>query len=231
MAWLCTAVMLDPEPSVASDGYCGVSTSAPEDFSLYHQYSQIVINTAAFTLSVIAFSIAWNRSKISKVAKQDLQLIQPILVVSAISTMILVAHNIIYILKASKVPNVTKTLQNIIVTYSSAAFSFSRIFVYFLTGKEFRSAVSGYWKRSQFRNTEPLASAVVTTAAAVPSAEADKRQREHTAGSRLRLKRISGTAPLSHIRAEPLLVNYNAYTAYGPCLRPSQETSIKTGGD
>ena len=42
--------------------------------------------------------------------------------------------------------SVSQNLQNVVVTYTSAVFSLSKVFLYLLTGKEFRTALRQRWR-------------------------------------------------------------------------------------
>ncbi|VDD97269.1 unnamed protein product [Enterobius vermicularis] len=138
--------VLDKRPVVGKNRYCGISTSVTRPFALYHQFGIITVNIVALILCFTAFMVVWNRTKRFRNAAKELQNIKPILVVSAVSTLILIANNVAYVLTNFTSISVSQNLQNVVVTYTSAVFSLSKVFLYLLTGKEFRTALRQRWR-------------------------------------------------------------------------------------
>ncbi|CAI4231447.1 unnamed protein product [Auanema sp. JU1783] len=123
---------------VKSDRYCGVSGSVTPDFALFHQYYNIICQVGGFIASATAFITAKIIMKDANI--KELNSIQPILVVSFISCVLLTSSSIIYILMNFFGLSITKAHQNIFVTYGNAAFQSLKFLLYLLTGKEFRDS-------------------------------------------------------------------------------------------
>ncbi|CAJ0962302.1 unnamed protein product, partial [Mesorhabditis belari] len=125
-----------------SDYYCGISGSVTDGFALYHQNLNIVTQVASFLLSLFAYGYAmYSKKKMGLDTSKDIAAIRPVLVSSCIACILIIANNIVYILKNFTNSGVTVGTQNIVVTWSPAVFQVYKFALYLMTSKEMRMSL------------------------------------------------------------------------------------------
>ncbi|CAJ0575934.1 unnamed protein product, partial [Mesorhabditis spiculigera] len=133
---------LDDRTTTQADYYCGISGSVVPVFALYHQYLNILTQGSSCVLSFCAYGYAlYSKKKLGLDTSKDMAQIRPVLVSSCIACVLIIANNVVYLLKNFSTLGVTKDTQNIVVTWSPAVFQVYKFALYLMTSKEMRMSL------------------------------------------------------------------------------------------
>ncbi|CAJ0565983.1 unnamed protein product, partial [Mesorhabditis spiculigera] len=133
---------LDDRTTTQVDYYCGISGSVVPVFALYHQYLNILTQGSSCVLSFCAYGYAlYSKKKLGLDTSKDMAQIRPVLVSSCIACVLIIANNVVYLLKNFSTLGVTKDTQNIVVTWSPAVFQVYKFALYLMTSKEMRMSL------------------------------------------------------------------------------------------